>query len=269
MKNFVFALLLTATFGLMAMTAFGQTTETLVVTSSNQQGWSFLSENTAGGSGAFVSGPSTPPLGSGSAQLALPAANNGYILWTGLYHGTRLADITELKYHTYGNSNVQAISLQFDVDDNGVDGDLGYQGRVVFEPYQMPGIVQANTWQEWDVLAGRWWATPGTNRPVSLICPQAAPCTTAALLQAFPNLRVFGRFLFKAGSNWAGFQGSVDSLKISIMTPDGVNTTTWDFEEFSAPTDPEDCKKGGYLLFNPPTGAYKNQGQCVSAAVPQ
>ncbi|MGZ9005176.1 MAG: hypothetical protein ACXW20_15485 [Burkholderiales bacterium] len=34
----------------------------------------------------------------------------------------------------------------------------------------------------------------------------------------------------------------------------------------ATPTDKDQCKNDGYKNFNPPSGPYKNQGQCVSAA---
>ena len=43
------------------------------------------------------------------------------------------------------------------------------------------------------------------------------------------------------------------------------NSTTYDFELFSTPTSKDECKNGGWSTFNPPTGPYKNQGQCVAS----
>ncbi len=47
------------------------------------------------------------------------------------------------------------------------------------------------------------------------------------------------------------------------------NETIYDFEVHSTPSSPDDCKKGGWSTFDPPTGPYKNQGQCVSAVIHQ
>jgi hypothetical protein len=79
-----------------------------------------------------------------------------------------------------------------------------------------------------------------------------------AFLQAtFPDAVVTG-FGVNIGSNNPGYDVEADLVRF--------NDTTYDFEVFSTPQDKEECKKGGWSTFNPPTGPYKNQGQCVAAA---
>ena len=84
--------------------------------------------------------------------------------------------------------------------------------------------------------------------------------TLAGLQAAFPNAVVVG-FGVNIGSNNPSYNVEADLVRF--------NETIYDFEVFSAPTDPEECKKGGWSTFNPPGGPYKNQGQCVSATVRQ
>ncbi len=212
------------------------------INGANPQGWVFFNE-TLNGTGNFSFGPATPPAGIGSARLTVDSTG-GHAIGTFQFAGTRLADISAMRYSTYqnnaGNPGPQAIALQFEVDSNLNDVDTSFQGRLVFEPYQTPAnIVQQDVWQEWDTLQGRWWGTgSGASRPVSVACPQSSPCTTAQILSLFPNVGVraqvtptAGIFLFKAGGGWTGgFDGNVDKL---VTTINGLTTVT-DFE----PTTP-------------------------------
>jgi len=160
----------------------------------------------------MVAGQAGQALGSGTAELAVAASNEGKALVLPDYAGTRFDAINTLKYSTYrqsvdAGSNL-AIALQFNVDFDLTDGSGGYQGRLVFEPYQgIGGNVPDSTWQEWDALAGFWWGTRatvskgGVNTPNP--CVQATPCTWAQLLALFPDLGVHGSYgvvILKAGS---------------------------------------------------------------------
>src|ERR1700748_2638535 len=73
----------------------------VVVTPGNMQGWSFVNDNAGGtGTGTFVWGPSTAPVGSGSAQLTTANASDGQIL-TEAFPTTLLSSLTNLSYSTY------------------------------------------------------------------------------------------------------------------------------------------------------------------------
>ncbi len=84
--------------------------------------------------------------------------------------------------------------------------------------------------------------------------------TLANLQAAFPDAVVTG-FGVNIGSYNPAYDVEADLVQF--------NETIYDFEVYSTPSSPDDCKKGGWSTFNPPTGPYKNQGQCVSAAVHQ
>ena len=201
-------------------------------------------------------------------MLAVTDPTGGHILATIRYAGLKLANMTELKYSNIGNLTPQSIAFQFDVDADLTDLNAAFQGRLVFEPYQSfgNGAVIPNTWTQWDVLQGKVWGTgSGPSRPFSNLCPQSNPCTILQVLATYPNLGVsagVGKMLFKAGSGWSAFSGNVDKFIIGTS----AGSTTWDFELYSSPTDKEQCKNGGYLLFNPQSGLYKTEGDCVSSA---
>jgi hypothetical protein len=211
---------------------------TIVVTEVDQKGWVFFDDNpgTGTGSGGFQIGPGTPPLGAGSAFLTVDSQGR-FGLGTAAYVGTYLQDIPDLRYSSYQQNNANttvAASFQFDVDYDLNDASNTYQGRLVFEPYQS-GTVLQNVWQEWNVLAGKWYGTRSSvivgGASVPNPCTQAAPCTTAQILAAYPNLGVrnapFSLVLFKAGGPWApGFLGNVDAFKLQV---NGA-AITYDFE---------------------------------------
>jgi subtilisin family serine protease len=219
---------------------------TVVVYPGNLHGWAFYDDQASVACTtvtvcAMVSGPASPPAGSGSAELATTTAGEGKALILADYKGVRFDAITALSYSTYRQSvdagNNLAIALQFNVDYDLADAATGYQGRLVYEPYQgNSGTVTQNTWQNWDAKAGKWWGTRASVMRNGVAtanpCVQATPCTGAALLNAFPNVGVhatYGAVVLKAGSGWASFRGNIDQFTI------GVNgaVTTFDFEAVS------------------------------------
>lgn len=249
-------------------------TTTVTVTPGNMQGWAFCNEQSgvndcSGATGSLVAGPATPPLGIGSARLQTAVPANGQALILAAFQGTRLDAITQLQYSTFVTAGgpPQAIALQFNIDSDVTDGVTNYQGRLVFEPYQNPalGAVAAGVWQTWSPLQGKWWGTPGGgSRPLTVACPQSAPCTVSQILSQFPNAGIHataGAVIFKAGSGWANpFDGNVDALTIGTA----ASTTIFNFEPaIGPPTNKDQCKDGGWQTFNNPT--FKNQGDCVSS----
>ena len=203
--------------------------ELVTVSPADLRGWGFLQE-TATGTGSFATGPATPPSGTGGARLRVTSTTGGVLVGTVQFAGTRLDAIRAMRYNTYqpttNPGTVQAISLQLDVDYDVTDSNTAWQGRLVFEPYRA-NTVTKGTWQAWDPLAGKWWAT---GNPGKVKCPQATPCTWAKVLQEFPNAGIratVGGLSFKAGSGWPGpWDGYVDAFAIVV----GETPTAFDFE---------------------------------------
>lgn len=87
----------------------------------------------------MIEGPTPPPAGLGSAELATATAAEGYALILADYAGVRFDNITDLSYSTYRQSddvgNNLAIALQFNVDYDLNDLLVNYQGRVVMPEY--------------------------------------------------------------------------------------------------------------------------------------
>jgi hypothetical protein len=232
-------LVLSATvFGLTEAASTARAEGTVTVKPSNMQGWGIVQETGTTGAIEFVSGPATAPLGTGSAGFTIGNAADGVFLGAALYTGVRLDDLTTLQYSTYVDAasvgTVQAVALQLNFDNDVTDSDMGWKGRLVFEPYQTPSnAVAKGEWQTWDALAGKWWAT---GAPANSLCPQASPCNLATLFATHPNAGFnssFGGLLLKAGSGWPdGFGGAADELVIGISGDD----TTYDFEPETACT---------------------------------
>ena len=200
---------------------------TVVVTTANPQGWAFSNADNSGtnASGQFVSGPSVPPLGSGSAQLVVGGATSSEILYSFFDAGTALSSLTTLAYSTYVASSTPgsgaAPTLSFDIAYN---GEKTYSGRLVFDPGQL-GTVTPNTWQTWDTEVGKAWYF--SRQPGFATCQlnNGTYCTLAQVEAAFPNVTI-NDVIFKAGSGQSSFNGNVDALRIGGST--GV--TTFDFE---------------------------------------
>jgi hypothetical protein len=240
-RFFVITLILATAASTFLFVTMAAVDNTITVTSTTPGGWTFSDDNGQGnGTGTFVSGPSTPPLGNGSARITLSANNAGWILSTSEYRGTRFADITQLQYSTYQADRVGtavAISLQFTVDNDLTDTDTSFKGRLVFEPY-LTGAVADDQWQTWNPMNGLWWGT-GSNpatRPFGAACPQSNPCTWQQVLALFPQGGIHAvdpkAVVFKAGANWGdSFNGNVDAFTIGVNN----NNTTYNFEAI-APT---------------------------------
>jgi parallel beta-helix repeat protein len=224
---------------------------TFVVAPANMHGWVFDVDAT-GGDGSMVAGPSTPPLGQGSARLFTGTeGDDSTELRTANFTGDRLADIVSLSYSTYpvqwnvpGTTGGQAPYIILHVD---LDGNLGTPGDtdlLFFEPaYQdadaygtsLPdqGTVTLNTWQTWDATTGGWWSLAGTAGA----SPGAGVKSLATIVAAHPNaiVRDSGtgglRLLQGFASPSDVFEGYVDNVLIQVAAPSGSGVlTAYDFE---------------------------------------
>lgn len=207
-----------------ALSARQARADTITVTvTDGTPNWAFIQEIPTG-SGAFVYGPATPPLGDGSAQLTIN--NTGRQTLSTVNHaGLRFDQITRLQYSGYQSSTLYAVSLHLDVDYDLTDVITTWQGRLIFEPY-MSGTVLANVWQTWDALQGKWWAS---GAPGNTLCPQSSPCTWAQVLTNWPNAGVradVGLLHLKVGGPWPPFTGYADALIVGVNGDD----TVYDFE---------------------------------------
>lgn len=236
-------------------------TETLVVTASNTRGWT-TADTRPGGAVALVL-DATAPGGTGALQLTTnntTAAKAQYLHET----STPLADVTDLSYYVKQNSALfEQGQASFQLLVNLCGPDAGFT-TFVFEPYQnvnMVPVAAAGTWQQWDVDADQFWSSRSvTCGSSSVQAGFGGPpfYTLAALKAAFPDAVAVG-FGVNIGTFNADWDVQADLVQF--------NETIYDFEVYSTPATADDCKKGGWSTFNPPSGPFKNQGQCVSSVV--
>jgi hypothetical protein len=136
-------------------------------------GWREQQVNSGSGSQIFsdesnyveiVCGPdnnSDPRLIKGSITMNLPTSDDPTLRRIRLrrvgYNGTRLADLTELKYSTYVIQNSpSALVLQLDIDNDGNrDGNIFYNPVSYYQGNDYTPVM-LNTWQQWDALHGTW-----------------------------------------------------------------------------------------------------------------
>lgn len=211
---------------------------TTVVDESGDGGWGFFVSGT-GSSVLLADGPSTTPLGTGSAQLKVgPVGTNSFQanVRTSAHAGLRLDQIQALSYSTYTSidgtgGQTPYMQLRVDNDGNGSQDDIlhfepeyqsGYTGNV---PDQGANVVGA--WQSWNALTGGWWSVfnPG------VLGSGASVNTLAHYLATYPNATIIAtnglRVVTGNGAPaWDGYEGAVDNVRVMDSTSD----TTYDFE---------------------------------------
>jgi len=198
----------------------------------------FRNSATGGGSVGFMTGPATPPVGTGSLKVATTGNPSKAQLFNYSYVGRKLSDLTSLTYQTYRdpsstNSMGQAPALNLEVDYAGTG--LTYTA-LVFEPIYntSQGILAPGVWQSWDGLAGtaRWWS----SQAIPGVCATSCYVTWATILANNPNARIttatqnfsqYGGLGISLGSGWANvFNGSVDRFAVGFSSVE----TVYDFE---------------------------------------
>ncbi len=192
--------------------------------------------------GSFVAGPSTAPLGVGSAQMSVTGTQRRNIA-TYQFKDVKLSDITQLEFSTYsqltGDGSLglseRAPYLQFNVDFNNTDT---WQKRLVYVP-AVNGAVVSDTWQAWDAIDGgnALWMYSGATWPTTSDAG-TTPKTWSQILALYPNAETRSTdswFGFRVGEPYNnGFTGNVDKVVVGTVS----GTTTFDFDPIlpSVPT---------------------------------
>lgn len=224
--------------------------------------WVYYSRATTPAVGTFVTGPGNPPLGVGSFEIRSPLETDKGTLFNFDHTGTLLSDIDAISYATYRDPTSTATagqlpSINIQVDANGAAA--GGFTTLVFEPIYNPsqGAIQDGVWQTWNGINGIWWST----RDINGVCANTCYVSWNDIVAANPDATILGGFGVNQGSGNGGLIAATDALTL------GVNGTTWiyNFEPFSAATDKDACKNGGWQTLTTADGApFRNQGDCVS-----
>jgi hypothetical protein len=239
---------------------------TLTVSPADMNGWNFSATDNNGtinqgsGTGDFVTGPATPPLGVGSAHMQTSAGNGDQSvqLRTGALAGIKVADLTALSYSTFATSwnGAQLPYLTIWVS---TTGGTTSDDRLWFEPAYSNGQygnnnpnpqpdVALNTWQTWNALQGMWYTDSNVSGPGS------DAITLAAYLALFPDATIvndagqnIGGFRIATGfaSQQDNFNTYVDN--VSFATAD-LGTTTYNFEPAASPVPLPSSLLGGLTL---------------------
>ncbi len=224
--------------GLLSCAAVASAVE---VTPGNMDGWAFYKTDTSVTYGAgdataeMVNGPSTPPLGTGSAHFN--TGSDGFQsaqLRNSDWAGTVLSDLTSLAYSTYATawngSQLPYLTLWLS------NGD-----RLWFEPdYSSTnfGRGQAaptlNSWQSWDALGGYWYSDnffgPGSGAVTwsTILAAEGAGVTLVNDPAGRGGIRIASGF----ASSGDMFDANVDAFTIGTA----AGTTTYNFELSPAAT---------------------------------
>jgi hypothetical protein len=225
----------------------------VVVSPGNMDGWAFLTTDNnglpggdAGNIGQMVNGPASPPLGTGSAQLATASGHGDESaqIRNTQYAGLALSNLTALSYSTYvtANNGQQFPYIELNIATTGV----GAPDDILFfePPYQTPGSgnpslpnqgnTSLNTWQTWNALVGGWW----DNNAV--LNPGTGVGSLADYLATYPNATIenstsgYGgvRLTMGFATTTDNFNGYVDNFTIGTA----AGTTTYDFEAVPEPS---------------------------------
>ncbi|HLI74028.1 MAG TPA: hypothetical protein VKU86_09135 [Acidimicrobiales bacterium] len=192
--------------------------------------WFGFNEGPGGSVGnvTLVPGPSTPPSGTGSAELQVDSTGRAS-LGTNAFKGTPLSQITGMDYWGFvvGGTTNQLV-LEFDVTYDTTQSSTAYQGRLVFVPSTPP---PADAWRHLNALTdGTWYAS---RAPGDASCSQSTPCSWSTVLSDFPHAAIRndpieqGALLLRLGGPiTGGATAYVDDLTVATTT----TTTTTDFE---------------------------------------
>jgi hypothetical protein len=231
------------------------------------QGWSFGSFNAdtdvfpgdPSDTTAMVTGPATPPLGTGSAELATGPGEgqDGVFITSSVLDGVKLANLTSLSYSTYVTSNngqqFPFLKISISTLGNGVVDDA-----LFFEPPYQQGAADGNpsipaqevplldTWQSWNVLGGAFYDDNGPSSPGEYESPsETGVQSLAAFLLLYPNATIetdptSGYDSLRLTSGEAGssdnFTTYVDDVTVGYMNASGGSTNiTYNFEAGATP----------------------------------
>lgn len=252
-----------------AFAAFGlgataSSAATVNVTTTNMGDWAFNNRDNSSpvrlvnanstAFGGMVTGPATPPLGTGSAELATGNGTTGgdgsEELRNTFYNGTKLNTITALSYSTYVTANdgtqFPYLLLRVSRDGSGINSNIDF---IYFRPdLQTPmtgnsslsdqGSASMDTWQTWDALDGGWLSNDSiASGAGGAFSSPSTVDTLAAYLALYPDATIENRPDGLGGLRFTvGFQnptdqfvGYTDNFTIGV---NGVNTT-YNFEAAS------------------------------------
>jgi hypothetical protein len=176
----------------------------------------------------FVTGPATPPSGTGSLRFVIDTSGEQQLFRTAKYNGTNLSDIEKLSYSTYvetAGKQPPAMRLTVDKDDNGT-----FDTTLFFFPANntQQQAVASGVWQTRNVAAGTLNIDGDPGSGTTTLATFAAANPDAVLANSFTpgsNPNEAGGFAIVQGCGGTLAQGStteVDNIVIDLVNA-GVN----------------------------------------------
>ncbi|HEX4416236.1 MAG TPA: hypothetical protein VH107_21565 [Lacipirellulaceae bacterium] len=219
-----------------------------IVTPGDMNGWSIYTTDDSGvlgtgsGTGDFVAGPATPPLGTGSGHLMTPSGGGDQsVQFRDIgFAGTKIADLTVLGYSTYATANngsqVPYLTIWLNTGDR-LQFEPAYSSASAgnSNPFPTQPYPALNTWQTWNALDGMWYsdesAGPGSNA-ITLAQYLAIPGNAnATIVDALPGIVGGIRLTSGFASPGDDFDTNIDNFTIGTA----MGTTTFDFEPTAVP----------------------------------
>ena len=242
MKNLRYNLISLAVLAIILSLAVTSQAATVTIDNQNigSSVWFRAHDNTATQQG--VTGPGTPPLGTGSWQFSTGSGTGSgqggksYLYFTGVNFLTttvKPSDFTTLSYSTYvvsrqtGTSVAPYWNMQYDLNGNGKWDGTGVNGDayLIFEPANNGHkSTDVGIWQTWDVANGNWWSNQylgGGNFKLSTL-----------------HNKIFSLDLLagqSSGGDWANAVGDFDAVTIGIANGAIFANTTYNFENNPVP----------------------------------
>lgn len=232
----------------------------VVVKGTDTNGW-YPGDIREGGAVSYF-GDATSPFPTGALALTTDATEDAKAQYLKVAN-IPLAQVTDLGYytkHVAGPADA-AVSYQLNINLYGIPD---WTTAFVFDPASNGQVVH-DTWQEWDVYNGRFWANDSVP-PIVVIGAGNEPFYTLNELKAAYPDAIVHSFGVYAGTFNPDYNVGTSKQNLNLEV-DGItfNESTYDFE--AAPTlatTKDQCKDGGWITFQ---NAYKNQGECVSSIV--
>lgn len=236
---------------------------TVTVTPTSNHGWQqpVPVSQYNGGTVNYVAANGAGALGSGAVEFFTP--NDASYTRLRKDANQNVSAINNLSYITKQISapasaaNTAAVNLRLyiDTDGNGVFDDV-----LVYEPYYNAPVAPG--WQTWNISqnAGFWWSNNNVTyngHTTSGAGSYATNFHLSDVVTQFPSAKVVSIGL---GTGDGNLLWKVQADKLT------VNEVTYNFEQDKpvSPTDKDKCKDGGFKNFQT---EYKNQGECVKAAL--
>ncbi len=204
---------------------------------------------------AFVTGPGTPPAGTGSLRFTLGSDTGQFEAFrTDHYDGTLISDISAMQYSTYvetAGKQPPYFRLTLDLNNNG-SYDQGIDHSLFFFPAnnQLQAAVTAGQWQTWNLGTGLWNIDGDTGNVGQVTLGAYAIANPGAkIVESFQGGPEAGGFTVAQGCGGANTSDSVSYVDKLSVTVKGT-ADTYDLDVPAVQTPPP----GGTTQPEPMTG---------------